>query len=74
MKVEINVNYEQSKYLKVIAFNRFLDNVEKALRGDAECKDTLLAEDLEDMREYVLPVISQITGWDAPEVPKGDRS
>jgi hypothetical protein len=66
MIVEVEVTEKQAAYLRQIAFNRFLDNVKKALEGDEECRGTLLAEDLEDIYEFVLPIVQQLTGWNAP--------
>ena len=66
MEKTIEISEREANYCRVIAFNRFLDNVERALKGDEEAKDSLLAEDLEDVREYILPVVKQFTGWNAP--------
>lgn len=62
MTAVVTLTKHEAAYLKQIAFNRFIDNVEKALRGDKECRDNLLAEDLADIREYVNPVMRQLTG------------
>lgn len=47
-------------YLKQIALNRFFDNIERALKGDEECKSQLLNEDIADMREYITPIFAQV--------------
>jgi hypothetical protein len=39
-------------YVNITAFNRFIDNVNKALKGDEECRSNLLSEDLGDMYEH----------------------
>jgi hypothetical protein len=48
----IKIPQRSLSYVRVAAFNRFCDNVERALKGDKECKANLLAEDLADAREY----------------------
>jgi hypothetical protein len=63
--IEVNgvkITYEQGIYIETIAFNRFLDNVRKALKGDEECRDSLLAEDLDDMYHHMCPVFSSLQG------------
>lgn len=52
--VTVNVTLHQStlNYVDLVAFNRFIDNVRKALNGDVECRDNLLGEDLQDMLDF----------------------
>jgi hypothetical protein len=48
----IQLTAREADYFRITAFNRFCDNVERALKGDVECRDNLLAEDINDAREY----------------------
>lgn len=58
--ITIEVDHRTAKYFQITAINRFFDNVEKAIRGDEECKNNLLAEDLPDAREYYQTVFTKI--------------
>ncbi len=56
----IQISDRQINYFRITAINRFFDNIEKALKGDRECMENLLAEDLQDAREYYEPVFRAI--------------
>lgn len=60
MKIEIELTKREQAYFRLTAMNRFFDNVEKALRGDKECRDNLLGEDLADAREYYETVFRKV--------------
>lgn len=49
----VELPHRSACYVRITAANRFFDNVEKALKGDAECRQNLLAEDLQDMRDVM---------------------
>lgn len=49
----VEVSASSAYYIRITAANRFFDNVEKALYGNTEAREQLLAEDLRDMREIM---------------------
>ena len=48
----VTIPQDTLNYVDITAFNRFIDNVRRALKGNEECKTNLLNEDLEDMYRH----------------------
>lgn len=48
----IELDASTDAYVRLTAFNRFIDNMERALKGDKECRDNLLFDDIPSMREH----------------------
>jgi len=59
-QISLEIDYSTKRYIQETAINRFFDNVEKALRGDKECRDNLLGEDLPDARRYYEQLFRQV--------------
>lgn len=60
MQITIEIDKRTAAYFRITAINRFFDNIERAVRGDKECRNNLLAEDLPDAREHYQTVFSQV--------------
>lgn len=60
VEVTITLTAREAAYFRVTAINRFFDNIERALKGDRECKAQLLAEDLPDARYYYEAVFRRV--------------
>lgn len=51
--IEISLTQQEASYFEITAFSLFCDHIQRALNGDKECKDKLLAKDLKDAAEYL---------------------
>jgi hypothetical protein len=58
--IQIKLTQREAAYIRLTAINRFFDNIEKALKGNRECKLNLLHEDLPDAREYYETVFRKL--------------
>lgn len=58
--ITITIDHCDARYVQLTAFNRFIDNVRRALHGDEECRTNLLAEDLVDAYHHYTPVFRAV--------------